>query len=120
MGTRERREREKGELRAKILDAARTLFMKDGYDAVSMRKIAEAIEYSPTAIYQYFPDKTTLVLALCEADFREWGQRFFALEPVSHANDGFNLLAAGVPDSGVRVLEPGETLAGTVRLAIAA
>jgi len=38
------------------------------------------------------------------------GEPFFALEPVSNANDGFNLLAAGVPDSGVRVLEPGAEL----------
>lgn len=43
---------------------------------------------------------------------------FFALEPVSHANDGFNLLASGIPGSGVRVLEPGETLDGIVRLTV--
>lgn len=48
------------------------------------------------------------------------GESFFALEPVSNANNGFNLLAAGVPDSGVRVLEPGETLAGRVTLRLTA
>lgn len=46
------------------------------------------------------------------------GEPFFAVEPVSNANDGFNLLARGVADSGVRVLAPGETLEGTVRIAI--
>ncbi len=46
------------------------------------------------------------------------GRPFFALEPVSNANDGFNLLARGVPDSGVRVLEPGQTLQGSFRLRI--
>lgn len=46
------------------------------------------------------------------------GQTFFAVEPVSHANDGFNLLARGIPGSGVRVLGPGETLEGTVRIAL--
>jgi aldose 1-epimerase len=39
-----------------------------------------------------------------------------ALEPVSHATDGFNLLAQGWPNTGVRLLEPGETMAGKVRL----
>jgi aldose 1-epimerase len=48
------------------------------------------------------------------------GKDFFAVEPVSHANDGFNLLAAGVPDSGVRVLQPGETLSGDVRVRVVA
>lgn len=44
------------------------------------------------------------------------GKDFFAVEPVSHANDGFNLLAAGVPGSGVRVLEAGARLAGSFRI----
>jgi len=50
MGTQERREREREELRTKILDAARELFAIEGYDAVTMRKIAEKIEYSPTVL----------------------------------------------------------------------
>jgi aldose 1-epimerase len=47
------------------------------------------------------------------------GKDFFAVEPVSHANDGFNLLARGVTSSGMRTLAPGETLAGSFRIAIA-
>ena len=82
MGTKERRERERDELRTKILDAARELFVKHGYEAVSMRKIAEAIEYSPTVIYQHFADKASLVLALCQVDFDEFGGRFLALAPI--------------------------------------
>src|SRR4028119_1353956 len=69
MGTLERRERERSETRAKILDAARDLFAEHGYDAVSMRKIAEAIEYSPTAIYVHFKDKEALFHELCRGDF---------------------------------------------------
>jgi AcrR family transcriptional regulator len=69
MGTKERRDRERDELRTKILDAARTLFVEQGYEAVSMRKIADAIEYSPTAIYAYFTDKAALMHALCREDF---------------------------------------------------
>jgi AcrR family transcriptional regulator len=69
MGTKERRERERDAVRTKILDAARELFAAQGYDGVSMRAIAEKIEYSPTVIYQYFRDKEALVTELCCADF---------------------------------------------------
>jgi AcrR family transcriptional regulator len=69
VGTRERREREKKELREKILDAARELFAEQGYEAVSMRMIADCIEYSPTAIYLHFRDKEALFAELCALDF---------------------------------------------------
>ncbi len=69
MGITERREREKEEIRSKILDAARELFAAEGYDKVTMRRIAEAIEYSPTTIYLHFEDKDDLVRALCSVDF---------------------------------------------------
>jgi AcrR family transcriptional regulator len=66
MGVQERRAREKKELRQEILDAARDLFVREGFEHVSMRKIAEKIEYSPTTIYLYFQDKADLVDCLCE------------------------------------------------------
>jgi aldose 1-epimerase len=46
------------------------------------------------------------------------GQDFFCIEPVSHVNDGFNLLDRGVEDTGVHVLTPGQTLAGTICMRI--
>jgi AcrR family transcriptional regulator len=69
MGITERREREREEVRRKILDAARDLFATEGYANVTMRKIAEVIEYSPTTIYGHFEDKDDLVEALCHEDF---------------------------------------------------
>ena len=69
MGIAERREREREEVRRKILDAARDLFAREGYDRVTMRRIAEAIEYSPTTIYNHFEDKDDLVQSLCDEDF---------------------------------------------------
>ena len=69
MGVVERRERERVEVRRRILDAARDLFAREGYEHVTMRRIAEAIEYSPTTIYHHFEDKDDLVKALCEEDF---------------------------------------------------
>lgn len=71
MGAKERRERERDAVRTKILDAARSQFATQGYEGVSMRAIAEKIEYSPTLIYQYFKDKETLIKELCYADFGE-------------------------------------------------
>ena len=46
------------------------------------------------------------------------GQDYFCVEPVSHANDGFNLAARGVAGTGVRVLQPGETLRGSLRFTV--
>ena len=76
MGIKERREREKAEIREKILEAARELFVSEGYEAVSMRKIAEKIEYSPTAIYLHFKDKEAVMRELCETDFYTLAQEF--------------------------------------------
>src|SRR5271163_1039847 len=69
MGLKERRERERDGVRAKIMNAARDLFAAEGIEAVSMRKIAEAVEYSPTVIYQHFADKESLLREICRADF---------------------------------------------------
>ena len=43
-------------------------------------------------------------------------QPFFAVEPVTNANDGFNLFEQGIAGSGVFVLEPGEEKEGVIRL----
>ena len=66
MGVKERRAREKELLRRQILSAARQLFVNEGYENVSMRKIADRIEYSPTTIYLYFKDKADLLDSVCQ------------------------------------------------------
>jgi AcrR family transcriptional regulator len=66
MGIRERQSRERETVRRKILNAARTLFLNESYANVSMRKIAEQIEYSPGAIYSYFTSKEEIFFALAE------------------------------------------------------
>ena len=70
MGVKERQEREREEVRARILEGARELFVSEGYRNVSVRKIAERIEYSPAALYGYFPSKDDLFFALAEEGFR--------------------------------------------------
>lgn len=70
MGVKQRQEREREATARAILDAARELFVAEGYSNVSIRKIAEKIEYSPAAIYSYFPSKDDIFLALAEEGFK--------------------------------------------------
>ena len=69
MGIKERQERDREAVRRSILDAARELFVAEGFPNVSIRKIAERIEYSPAAIYGYFPSKDDIFFALAEEGF---------------------------------------------------
>jgi AcrR family transcriptional regulator len=73
MGIKERQERDREAVSRAILDAARDLFVAEGYDNVSIRKIADRIEYSPAAIYGYFPSKDDIFFALAEEGFRLLG-----------------------------------------------
>src|SRR5688572_8401512 len=75
MGTKERQDRERQAVTASILTAARDLFEAEGYQSVSIRKIAERIEYSPAAIYSYFPSKDDIFLALAEEGFHRLDER---------------------------------------------
>jgi len=70
VGVKERQEREREAVTRAIMDAARELFIAEGYQSVSIRKIAERIEYSPASIYSYFPSKDDIFLALTEEGFR--------------------------------------------------
>ncbi len=69
MGIEDRRDRERQAVTDSILDAARELFLAEGYPSVSIRKIAERIEYSPAAIYSYYPSKDDIFLALAKEGF---------------------------------------------------
>jgi AcrR family transcriptional regulator len=75
MGINERKEREKQEMRELILNAATAMFIEEGYDKTSIRKIADKIEYSPATIYLYFKDKDEIFHAIHEKGF----DKFFAL-----------------------------------------
>jgi AcrR family transcriptional regulator len=66
MGIQERKVRAKEDLRKRILATAVELFVREGYENVSMRKIARQIEYSATTIYHHFKDKGELFFCLLE------------------------------------------------------
>lgn len=62
-------------MRRRILDAAKALFVKEGFDNVSMRRIAGAIEYSPAALYRYFRNKREILSALRNEGFERFVRR---------------------------------------------
>ena len=90
MGRKERRIREQQELKQSILDAAREIALAEGWCNVTMRKIAERIEYSHPAIYDYFKNKEVLFLEL--------------------VHEGFRLLQVELQASQAQVHDPVETL----------
>lgn len=58
-------------LREDILDVARPLFARGGYDATSIRKIAEKLGCSPGILYHYFEDKDEIMAALVREGFQK-------------------------------------------------
>ena len=80
MGIAERRAREKDELRHKILQAAVELILQNGFDAVTMRAIADRIEYSASTIYLYFKNKTEIMAAICTDTFETLIERLEEIE----------------------------------------
>jgi AcrR family transcriptional regulator len=75
---RHRQAREKQELRQAILTAAGELFLEQGYERFSLRKVAERIGYSPTTIYLYFRDKDDLLFNVVDEGFVRFGQQLVA------------------------------------------
>jgi AcrR family transcriptional regulator len=74
MGITERKEKQKLEIRKMILDASMKLFMEQGFENVSIRKIADLIEYSPTTVYLYFKDKNEILFNLHEMGFQKMAE----------------------------------------------
>jgi AcrR family transcriptional regulator len=71
MGVSERRIRERLDTRQSILATARALFLLKGFEATTIRNIAEKIEYSPSTIYQHFKDKNEIFYTLHTESFLE-------------------------------------------------
>ena len=90
MGISERKEREKEELREKIIAAATSLFLDHGFDGASIRMIADKIEYSPATIYLHFKDKNELFYEIMERAFSLFFQYF---SRVAHIEDPMERLA---------------------------
>ncbi len=98
MGITERKTRQKQALRERILDAARHIVVREGFAALSMRKIADAIEYSPATLYLYFESRDEIARALCAEGY---AQLLSTFEPLA------------------RIADPAERLRGLARAYVA-
>jgi len=83
MGIKQRREREKQEVRQGILTAAREIARQEGWQSVTIRKVAERIEYSPPTIYEYFENKEDILVELVREGFRQMAARLRAVREVT-------------------------------------
>lgn len=66
-----RRERHKQELRQRIIAATKDIATREGWQGITIRKVAEQIEYSPPTIYEYFENKEALLFQLLKDGFHE-------------------------------------------------
>ncbi|MFE2417286.1 TetR/AcrR family transcriptional regulator [Streptomyces hokutonensis] len=73
--SRQRRERERQQMRARLLEAARDIAAEEGWNAVTIRRIANKLEYTPPILYQYFSSKESLFVELMLVGFSELTDR---------------------------------------------
>lgn len=90
MGIAERRLRQKDEVRSSILETAWQIVREEGWQSLSIRKIADAIEYSVPVIYDHFANKEAILL--------EFGKQ------------GFDLLAKKLEEARKSTGDPGGQL----------
>jgi AcrR family transcriptional regulator len=93
MGISERKDREKAEMRKIILNAAMELFVQEGYNGISIRRIAQKIEYSPGSLYTYFKDKDSIFYALHVEGFDMLYQKQLSTQSINDPRE--RLLAQG-------------------------
>lgn len=72
MGVIERKQREKEYLKKRIIDSATKMFIEEGFENTSLRRIASEIEYSPATIYLYFKNKDELFYTIQERAFEKF------------------------------------------------
>lgn len=83
MGIVARKEKQKQEIRSLILEESMKLFVEEGFSKVSVRKIAERIQYSPTTLYLYFKDKNEILFYCCESGFKKMLEQNITLALIS-------------------------------------
>lgn len=93
MGIKERKERDREQMRARILETALELFVEQGYESVTLRRIADRIEYSAATIYLYFKDKDDIFLALLRQGFDQLYAQQLAVQDVKEPRE--RLIAHG-------------------------
>src|SRR5262245_12070354 len=93
MGIKERRDRERQELKQAILTSAREIAAAEGWQAVTIRKVADRIEYSPPTIYEHFANKEAILLQITREGFQALLAEIQAAD-VAASDPAVRLLAA--------------------------
>ncbi|NPT43307.1 TetR family transcriptional regulator [Paraburkholderia sp. 1N] len=101
MGIVERKKRQKQALRERILDAARRIVMREGFAALSMRKIADAIEYSPATLYLHFASRDEIAQALCAEGYAQLLETFVPLVQIADPAERLKALGRAYVAFGV-------------------
>ncbi|WP_244305857.1 TetR/AcrR family transcriptional regulator [Paraburkholderia lacunae] len=101
MGIAERKNRQKQALRERILDAARRIVMREGFAALSMRKIADAIEYSPATLYLHFASRDEIAHALCAEGYAQLLETFVPLVQIADPAERLKALGRAYVAFGV-------------------
>jgi AcrR family transcriptional regulator len=129
-------ERRKRKVRDTIIEAAENVFAQEGEAGLSMRRLADRIDYSPAAIYKYFASKDELLAAIREQFFERLltrmspeaegaspAKRFRAglrayiqtgLENPNHYRMGFANIGSGPPTEGTRAYEAATTFTAMI------
>jgi AcrR family transcriptional regulator len=90
MGIADRKERQRAELREQIVQVARDMVMREGFAALSMRKLADAVEYAPATLYLHFENRDAIARELCVRGFQDL---LAALEPAAKVEEPVERLA---------------------------
>lgn len=77
-----RRERKKAQTRADLVKAAHALVREDGYEGLTIRKLAERVGYATMSVYSYFPDKHSILFAIAQDAFADLARRMERTAPV--------------------------------------
>ncbi|WP_214472050.1 TetR/AcrR family transcriptional regulator [Mesorhizobium sp. dw_380] len=75
LSVQKRREKQKAELRSELLEAAHKLVQEEGYEGLTIRKLAKRVGYAPMSVYSYFADKQDILFALAEDAFETLARR---------------------------------------------
>ena len=75
LSVQKRREKQKAELRSELVDAAHKLVQEEGYEGLTIRKLAKRVGYAPMSVYSYFADKQDILFALAEDAFETLARR---------------------------------------------
>jgi AcrR family transcriptional regulator len=97
-----RRLREKQEVRQRVLDAAGELLGQGGAEAVTLRRVAQRIEYSATTIYLYFPNKEALLQEVCAVDFAAFSRSLTAAQRLTDPLERLRRVARTYVDFGLQ------------------